>query len=68
MKNCRKKIKSFVSDKDLASGNIALKEKSDLITDTQKLSNLFNTYFINITDIEQFALKILISLCNYFFL
>ena len=68
MKNYWKKIKSFVPDKDLASSNIALKEKSDLITDTQKLSNLFNTYFINITDIEQFALKILISLCNYFFL
>ena len=35
MKNYWKKIKSFVPDKDLASSNIALKEKSDLITDTQ---------------------------------
>ena len=27
-----------------------MKEKGNLITDKQKLANLFNTYFINITD------------------
>ena len=45
-----KKIKSLFSDKGLASSNIVLKEKGDLITDNQKLVNLFNTYFINNTD------------------
>ena len=47
------KIKHFFSDECLASGSIILKEKGDLITDNQKLENLFNTYFINITDTLQ---------------
>ena len=45
-----KKIKPFFSDKSLAGINIVLKEKGNLITDNQKLANLFNAYFINITD------------------
>ena len=52
-KNFRKKIKLFFSDKGLASSNIVLKEKGNLITDNQKLANLFNAYFINITDTSQ---------------
>ena len=47
--NLGKKIKPFVSDKGLASSNIVLKEKGDLITGNQKRAHLFNTYFINIT-------------------
>ena len=64
-------MKTFFSDKGLASGNIVLKEKDNLITDNQKLENLFNTYFINITDtlqLKKITLKISISLWNYFFL
>ena len=30
-----------------------MKKKSNLITDSQKLANLFNAYFINITDTSQ---------------
>ena len=43
----------FFPDKGLASSNIVLKEKGNLITDNQKIANLFNTYFINITDTLQ---------------
>ena len=52
-KKFSKKIKTFFSDKVLASSNIDLKEKGNLITDNKKLANLFNTYFINITDTLQ---------------
>ena len=45
-----KKIKSFFTNKGLASNNIVLKEKGNLITHNQKLAN---TYFINITDTLQ---------------
>ena len=45
-----KKIKSFFTNKGLASNNIVLKEKGNLITPNQKLAN---TYFINITDTLQ---------------
>ena len=45
-----KKIKSFFANKGLASNNIVLKEKGNLITHNQKLAN---TYFINITDTLQ---------------
>ena len=58
-------MKTFFSDKGLASGNIVLKEKDNLITDNQKLENLFNTYFITITDtlqLKKITLKISISL------
>ena len=43
-------METFFSDKSLASSNIVLKEKDNLITDNQKLENVFNTCFINITD------------------
>ena len=45
-----KKIKSFFTNKGLASNNIVLKEKGNLITHNQKLAN---TCFINITDTLQ---------------
>ena len=45
--------KPFFSNKGLASSNIVFKEKGNLITENQKLANLFNTYFINITDLLQ---------------
>ena len=41
------------------------KEKGNLITDNKKLANLFNSYFINITDnlkLKKISLKISISL------
>ena len=48
-----KKTNLFFSDKGSAKSNIFLKEKGNLITDNKKLPYLFNTYFINITDILQ---------------
>ena len=48
-----KKNYTFFSDKGLASSNIALKQKGDLITGNEKLANLFNACFINTTDILQ---------------
>ena len=56
----RKFWKFFFPDKGLASSNIVLKEKGNLM-----IANLFNTYFINITDTLQFKkspLKISVSL------
>ena len=47
-------MKTFFSDKGLASSNIVLKEKDNLITDNQKLENVFNTCFINNTDTWKF--------------
>ena len=51
--------------KGLASSNIVLKEKGgDLITDNQKLVNLFITYFTNNTDILfNVSLSLCLSLC-----
>ena len=40
-------------DKVLAGSNISLEEKCNLIIDNQRLENLFNTYFINITNTLQ---------------
>ena len=34
----------------MASSNIVLKEKGDIITENQQLANIFNTYFISITE------------------
>ena len=47
------KSQAFFSDKGLASSNIALKEKGNLITDIQELENSFNTYFVNTTNTLQ---------------
>ena len=44
-----KKIEPFFSDKGLETNNIILKEKTELITNSSTLANLFNNYFINIT-------------------
>ena len=41
-------IKPFFLDNVLAYTNIALKERSNLITNNQKLANLFNTHLIKI--------------------
>ena len=38
------------SDKGLETNNIILKGKDELITDSSTLANLFNNYFINITN------------------
>ena len=48
-KKCWKKIKPLFSEKGLETKNITLKEKSELITNSFTLANLFNNYFINIT-------------------
>ena len=56
-----KNIKSFFSDKGLASSDIVLKEESDSITYNKKLANSFNTYFINITDGLQLKKKSLLK-------
>ena len=45
-----KKVKPFFSDKGLETNNIILKGKDELITDSSTLANLFNNYFINITN------------------
>ena len=45
-----KKVKPFFSDKSLETNNIILKGKDELITDSSTLTNLFNNYFINITN------------------
>ena len=45
-----KKVKPFFSDKGLETHNIILKGKDELITDSSTLANLFNKYFINITN------------------
>ena len=52
-KNSGKRIKPFFSDKGLASSNSISREKSNLFTDNQKISNLFNTYFIGIANTLQ---------------
>ena len=47
------------------------KEKGNLITDNKKLANLFNSYFINITDnlkLKKISLKISISLKFFLFM
>ena len=48
-----KRIKPFFSDKGLAHNSIDLKENGNLITDTQELANLFNTYYINLINTLQ---------------
>ena len=48
-----KKVKPFFSDKGVASSNIVLKVKGNLIIENQKLASFFNSYVINITDILQ---------------
>ena len=48
-----KRIKPFFSDKGLAHNSIVLKENGNLITDTQELANLFNTYYINLINTLQ---------------
>ena len=53
IKNSGKKIKAFFSDKGSTSSTIFFREKGSLITDNQKLANLFNIYFINVTDTLQ---------------
>ena len=50
MKNSDQK---FFLDKVLAGSNISLEKKCNLIIDNQRLENLFNTYFINITNTLQ---------------
>ena len=45
-----RKVKPFFSDKGLEINNIILKGKDELITDSSTLANLFNNYFINITN------------------
>ena len=58
-------MKTFFSEKGLASSHIVLKEKDNLITGNQKLADLFEIYVINITNSLELkiVLKILISLC-----
>ena len=58
-------MKTFFSEKGLASSNIVLKEKDNLITGNQKLADIFKIYFINITNSLELktVLKMLISLC-----
>ena len=48
-----KRIKPFFSDKGLANNSIVLKENGNLITDTQELANLFNTYYLNLINTLQ---------------
>ena len=45
-----KKIKPFFSDKGLQTNNIVLKDKNRLVTDSSIFANIFNNYFINITN------------------
>ena len=45
-----KKVKPFFLDKGLETNNIILKAKDELITYSSTLANLFNNYFINITN------------------
>ena len=57
--------------KAFSKRKLKTKEKGDLITDNQKLANLFNSYFINITDtlkLKKIGLKILISLKLFLFM
>ena len=44
-----KKIKPFFQDKGLASSDIVLKEKGNLINYNTKRANLFNIFFISVT-------------------
>ena len=37
----------------MANNSIALKENGNLVTDTQELANLFNTYYINLINTLQ---------------
>ena len=57
--------------KAFSKRKLKTKEKGDLITDNQKLANLFNSYFINITDtlkLKKISLKISISLKLFLFM
>ena len=57
--------------KAFSKRKLKTKEKGDLITDNQKLANLFNSYFINITDtlkLKKIGLKISISLKLFLFM
>ena len=57
--------------KAFSKRKLRTKEKGDLITDNQKLANLFNSYFINITDtlkLKKISLKISISLKLFLFM
>ena len=65
-----KRIKPFLSDKGLANNSIVLKENGNLITDTQELANLFNTYYINLINTLQLnksptKIQILIGNSNF---
>ena len=55
-------MKTFFSDKGLASNITILQEKNNLITDDQKLASLFNIYFVNITDPSQLKKKITLNI------
>ena len=66
-----KRIKPFFSDKGLAHNSIVLKENGNLITDTQELANLFNTYYINLINtlqLKKITHKIQILIGNSIFL
>ena len=52
-----KRIKPFFADKGLANNSIVLKENGHLITDTQELPNLFNTYYINLINTLQLKIS-----------
>ena len=57
--------------KAFSKRKLKTKEKGDLITDNQKLANLFNSYFINITDtlkLKKIGPKISISLKLFLFM
>ena len=57
--------------KAFSKRKLKTKEKGDFITDNQKLANLFNSYFINITDtlkLKKIGLKISISLKLFLFM
>ena len=45
-----KKVKPFFPDQNLETSNVILEGKDELITDSSTLANLFNNYFINITN------------------
>ena len=66
-----KRIKPFFSEKGLANNSIVLKENGNLITDTQELANLFNTYYINLINtlqLKKITHKIQILIRNSIFL
>ena len=45
----QKNVKPFLSDKDVNSSEITLIEKSSIAVDENKIANIMNNYFINIT-------------------